>query len=117
MLLDSSLKPQKTARITATLPPGPSGPAPVQAYRFGRDPYRYLADCEKRFGDTFTFRLPGDPPRVVTSNADYLKQIFALRPDQFCAELQSLHMNLGSSSPSSYPAFCAASVGCCRSLI
>ena len=80
------------------MPPGPSEPAPLQAYRFGRDPYRYLAECEKRFGDTFTFRLPGDPARVVTSNADYVKQIFALRPDQFCASLQSLHMNLGQSS-------------------
>lgn len=96
MQLQSFLKRSRSA--TSRLPPGPTDPAAVQAYRFGRDPYKYLADCERSYGDTFTFRLPGDPVRVITSNTDYLKQIFALRPDQFCAALQSMHMNLGSSS-------------------
>lgn len=96
MQLQSFFGKKRTA--TSRLPPGPREPAAVQAFRFGRDPYKYLADCEREHGDTFSFRLPGDPVRVITSNAEYLKQIFALRPDQFCAALQSMHMNLGSSS-------------------
>ncbi len=80
------------------LPPGLREPAVAQAFRFGRDPYRYLAECERRLGHTFCLRLPGDPPRVVTSNPEYLKQIYALRPDQFASELQSLHINVGPSS-------------------
>ncbi|MDI1447787.1 cytochrome P450 [Polyangium sp. 6x1] len=82
----------------STLPPGPEEPPFLQAMRFGRDPYAYLEDCVRRYGDVFTLRLPGDPPRVVSSDPAIVRQIFALKPDDYAQGQQSFPMNIGESS-------------------
>ena len=80
------------------LPPGPRIPAIAQAVQFGRDPTGYLERCAARYGDAFTLRLPNDPPRVVFSDPASIKQIFALRPDAYRSDNQSIHLNLGEHS-------------------
>ncbi|MDC3961046.1 cytochrome P450 [Polyangium jinanense] len=80
------------------LPPGPEEPPFLQAMRFGRDPYAYLEDCVRRYGDVFTLRLPGDPPRVVSSDPAIVRQIFALKPDDYAQGKQSFPMNIGENS-------------------
>nr|MCH9685013.1 cytochrome P450 [Deltaproteobacteria bacterium] len=80
------------------LPPGPSAPSIVQAVQFGRDPTGFLERCAARYGDAFTMRLPNDPPRVICSDPADIKKIFALRPDAYRSDNQSIHLNLGSNS-------------------
>ncbi len=82
----------------SALPPGPSEPSFVQALRFGRDPCGYLEDCARRYGDIFTLRLPGDPPRVLSSDPAIVRQIFALKPDDISQTLQSFPLNVGENS-------------------
>lgn len=64
----------------STLPRGPSTPSLLQALRFARDPFGYLAACAAKYGDLFTLRLPGQPPTIVTSAPELVRQCFALRP-------------------------------------
>jgi cytochrome P450 len=69
-------------RLCSSLPPGPPAPAIVQALRFARDPFGFLTDCSAQYGDLFTLRLPGQPPIIVTSAPELVRQCFALRPTQ-----------------------------------
>lgn len=64
----------------SSLPPGPSTPSLLQALRFARDPFGYLATCAANYGDLFTLRLPGQPATIVTSAPELVRQCFALRP-------------------------------------
>lgn len=77
------------------LPPGPRSPKVVQAVSFGRDPMRYLERCLAEYGDTFTLRMPNDPPRVVVSSPAAVKAVFALRPDAYRSDNLAVHLNLG----------------------
>lgn len=79
----------------AELPPGPRAPKLVQALSFGRDPTGYLERCVAEYGDTFTLRMPSDPPRVVVSSPAAVKAVFALRPDAYRSDNLSIHLNLG----------------------
>jgi cytochrome P450 len=65
---------------SSSLPPGPSAPSLLQALRFARDPFGFLEACAAKYGDLFTLRLPGQPPTIVTSAPDLVRQCFALRP-------------------------------------
>ncbi len=82
----------------STLPPGPTESPALQAFRFGKDPYGYLQHCEQRFGDTFTLRLPFEPPRFVTGNPQFIREIFALKPDDYAQSEQSVPANVGERS-------------------
>ena len=64
----------------SSLPPGPSTPSLLQALRFARDPFGYLATCAANYGDLFTLRLPGQPATIVPSAPELVRQCFALRP-------------------------------------
>jgi cytochrome P450 family 110 len=59
-----------------TLPPGPSAPALLQAIRIALKPQEFLTTCARRYGDAFTFRLPGRPVQVAFSHPDAIKEIF-----------------------------------------
>ena len=78
--------------------PGPSSLSLQQAVAFGRDPNGYLARCHAEYGDTFTLQLPRDPVRVVVCDPDDVKKVFALEPDAFRSDRQSIHFNLGPES-------------------
>jgi cytochrome P450 len=81
--------------VVPKLPPGPREPALVQAIRFGRDPYRFLARGAARYGTVFTMRLPGDPPRVVISEPTLVRQVFAMKADEILASKGGIPVNLG----------------------
>ena len=60
-----------------TLPPGPKGPPMLLTMHWLRRPFEFLEDCQERYGEAFTFRLPQLPPLVVFSNPDVVKTVFA----------------------------------------
>ncbi|HEY8076441.1 MAG TPA: cytochrome P450 [Labilithrix sp.] len=66
-----------------SLPPGPSAPVALQTLKWIRTPLRMLGDCQRRFGDVFTIRLPGNAEKVVMiGDPDVVKEVFAMGPDQ-----------------------------------
>jgi cytochrome P450 len=65
-----------------SLPPGPSDLPALQLLRWLRDPFGLLDDCQARFGDAFTLRVPGRaPPVVVVAAPEAVKEVFALDAD------------------------------------
>ncbi|MGH7806242.1 MAG: cytochrome P450 [Candidatus Binatia bacterium] len=67
--------------MTPSLPPGPRRPALAQAFALWRHPVPFFDDCRRRFGETFTLRLPTRPPYVFFSHPDAVKDIFGGDPD------------------------------------
>jgi cytochrome P450 family 135 len=50
---------------------------------WGALPVRFLTACERRYGAIFTMRFPGQAPGVVVSDPAGVRDVFALRPDEF----------------------------------
>jgi cytochrome P450 len=59
------------------LPPGPRGPALLQGLRMVTRTTTFFDGCARRWGDTFTVRLPGGPPVVFVSHPDAVRDVFA----------------------------------------
>lgn len=57
------------------LPPGPRSPALVQIARWIARPLQLLDDCQRRFGDMFTFRSPGKINFVIVADPALIKQV------------------------------------------
>lgn len=57
-------------------PPGPTGSSLLSAYRWLRDPLKYLDDAAERHGDTFGLRVPGFAPMVVFSDPAAVREVF-----------------------------------------
>ncbi len=68
------------AQILSELPPGPSLPGPLQTFWYTFDQPGFWAQCRKRYGRTFTNRMPGFPPIVVTSDRDAIRRLFTGDP-------------------------------------
>ena len=68
------------SRLTssAALPPGPGIAATLG---FVRNPYRFLDECGRRYGDWFTVRVPGVTPFVFTSDPAAIREIFQGDPE------------------------------------
>jgi cytochrome P450 len=65
------------------IPPGPTAPAVLQVLRWMRDPFRVMKECQARFGDAFTMRLPGVRTGVtVLADPLAVKDVFAMGPDE-----------------------------------
>jgi cytochrome P450 len=64
-----------------TLPPGPRMPAALQALGLTSRPAAFLEGARARYGHRFTVRVPGQPPWVVLSDPDELKELFLAPPD------------------------------------
>ena len=62
------------------LPPGPRLPGPVQTLWYTFDQPRFFAYARRRFGKTWTVRLPGFPPGVVTSDRDVIRRLLTGDP-------------------------------------
>ena len=45
----------------------PAGPGILETFNFVRNPYQFMDDCARRFGDWFTVRVPGVSPFVFTT--------------------------------------------------
>ncbi len=59
------------------LPDGPKIPPLLQLIKWIADPFEYLDDCAKRYGDIFTLRLLGFPPFVFIANPEGIQEIFS----------------------------------------
>jgi cytochrome P450 family 135 len=62
--------------MSSNLPPGPSGPALRNAYRWMRRPAALLETSGKRYGDVWTLRLLADTTFVVVSDPELVKGVF-----------------------------------------
>jgi cytochrome P450 len=74
---------QSESRISAArvLPPGPRLPVSVQTAAWVARPWEFMERCAARYGDTFTLRLAGEPPWVVVSHPDAVKEVFTGPPE------------------------------------
>ncbi|MET0594383.1 MAG: cytochrome P450 [Polyangiaceae bacterium] len=68
-----------------------------QALSFTGDQYKFLEEHWRRLGDTFSFRIPGEVPRLIVAAPDDIKKIFALRPEQYYSADRGVHVNFGES--------------------
>jgi cytochrome P450 len=67
--------------MTTSLPPGPRLPAVIQLARWTLRPFELLEECERRYGDVFTLRLPGYPPTIMVSAPAAVREVFTAGAD------------------------------------
>jgi cytochrome P450 len=65
---------------STSLPPGPNAPKLAQAVRYTFDWPRFSAANAARYGHTWTLKLPGFPPSVVTTDRDAIRDLFTGDP-------------------------------------
>jgi cytochrome P450 len=63
------------------LPPGPRAPHLLQTIGWWSRPTAYLERCRARYGGRFTIRLLGQPPFVILSDPEEIKQMFLASPE------------------------------------
>lgn len=66
-------------------PPGPRGPALVQLFRLGRDPFGYMRRAHARYGDVFTIKFPSFGHMVYVADPELVKRVFAGNARRFHA--------------------------------
>src|ERR1700674_2369345 len=64
------------ATMRSQLPPGPRTPVFLQTIGWWSRPTAYLERCRARYGRRFTIRLLGQPPFVVLSDPEEIKELF-----------------------------------------
>jgi cytochrome P450 len=69
------------SRHITQLPPGPRLPAVWQTILAWRRPTALLERCRERYGRRFTLRVLGQPPFVVLSDPEDIKQVFMASPE------------------------------------
>ncbi|MCW2986102.1 MAG: cytochrome, partial [Conexibacter sp.] len=67
--------------MQASLPPGPRIPTTLQTIGWWSRPTVYVERLRARYGPRFTLRLLGQPPMVVLSDPDDLRELFTAPPD------------------------------------
>jgi cytochrome P450 family 135 len=63
------------------VPPGPRMPTFLQGLGWWHRPTAFMERARARYGKRFTIRLPGQPPFVMISEPEQLKELFAAPPD------------------------------------
>jgi cytochrome P450 family 110 len=71
----------------------PPGPGIVEAFNFVRNPFQFMDDCARRFGDWFTLRVPGVAPFVFTSEPQAIREV--LQGDPECLHAGKANRPLG----------------------
>src|SRR6266540_3213504 len=66
---------------TVPLPPGPRMPIFLQGLGWWHRPTAFMERCRARYGKRFTIRLPGQPPFVMISEPEQLRELFTAPPD------------------------------------
>jgi cytochrome P450 len=86
--------------MTTTLPPGPSSNPWIQGIRYAYRPVAFLDESARRYGETFTVRMPIGMPFVLFSNPAAIKEILTASDDDLHAGEASavLHPLLGANS-------------------
>src|SRR5918999_4115093 len=64
-----------------TLPPVPSMPSFLQGLGWWHRPTAFMERCRARYGKRFTIRLPSQPPFVMISEPEQLRELFTAPPD------------------------------------
>ncbi len=64
-----------------TLPPGPRMPVALQTLGNWCRPTAYVERARRRYGRAFTGRLLGQPPTVLISDPEHIKEIFQAPPE------------------------------------
>jgi cytochrome P450 len=64
-----------------SLPPGPRMPTLLQGIGWWHRPTAFMERCRAQYGKRFTIRLPGQPPFVMISEPDQLREIFTAPPN------------------------------------
>ena len=59
-----------------TTVPLPRGPGTIETFNFVRNPFKFMDDCARRFGDWFTVRVPGVSPFIFTSDPAAVREVF-----------------------------------------
>ena len=67
--------------MNSSLPPGPSAPALIQGIGMWTRPLASLERNRARYGKRFTIRLPFNPPFVIITEPDQVKEIYTAPPD------------------------------------
>jgi cytochrome P450 len=67
--------------MTEELPPGPRMPVLLQTLGTWSRPTAFLERCRARYGRRFTVRLVGQPPMVMISDPQEIKELFLAPPD------------------------------------
>ncbi len=67
------------------LPPGPRSPALLQIARWVARPLALLDDCQRRFGDVFSLRAPGQGRFIIVATPELIKQVLAADSDVLLA--------------------------------
>ncbi|HUA74370.1 MAG TPA: cytochrome P450 [Solirubrobacteraceae bacterium] len=67
--------------MTSQLPPGPRMPSALQMVGWWARPTAFVERCRARYGPRFTIRLPAQPPFVVLSDPEEIKQVFQAPPE------------------------------------
>ncbi len=70
-----------TARTDHTLPPGPRLPVALQLIATWKRPAASLERLRQRYGKRITVRLPFQPPFVMLSDPDEIRELFTAPPD------------------------------------
>jgi cytochrome P450 len=68
-------------RAHADLPPGPRLPSALQLLGTWSRPTAFLERCRARYGSRFTIRLTRQPPIVMISDPQEVKELFLAAPD------------------------------------
>jgi cytochrome P450 len=63
------------------LPPGPTIPGPIQLLATWKRPAASLERLRQRYGPRVTVQLPFQPPFVILSDPDEIKELFTAAPD------------------------------------
>ncbi len=67
--------------MKSQLPPGPRMPTALQTLGFWSRPTTFLESARRRYGHRFSFRLVGQPPLVIISDPQEIKEVFQAPPD------------------------------------
>ncbi len=67
--------------MNSQLPPGPRMPVALQTLGQWSRPTAFLERARARYGPRFTIRLLGQPPFVMLSDPEDIKQLFQTAPD------------------------------------
>jgi cytochrome P450 len=68
-------------KLRAELPPGPRAPSAFQLLGVWKRPSATLLRARARYGKRFTAQLPFQPPFVLLSDPDDIKEVFTAPPD------------------------------------
>jgi cytochrome P450 len=66
---------------TMKLPPGPRMPTFLQGMGWWHRPTAFMERCRARYGKRFTIRLPAQPPFVMISDPEEIRELFMAPPD------------------------------------